>query len=377
MSRVRGRAKRCPVTSRSLSRLRPACVVLLLAGMAGCGEDPEAAAPAGATGPGSTASSGAGGSGAGAAGTGGAGGGSTSGGGAGGSSEATTAFGIAGDAFTVDGVPTFLLGVSYFDGRNWHVEDLDGLAARQFNLVRIWLDWTSSFYDPSGTIAYGRTLLDLAEACRKRGIVVDATLLDTDLSVADPDAAVRSAIQTLAAQPNVFFDLVNEHDHAGNTFSHDDVAALAVSARQENPAALLTVSSQGGHIVDDLTLAPDNIDAEIVGAGLDFLAPHLSRTPDFYDKTDQRVALVKEHLAAIGKPVPVYLQEEARRGHSGLDPTLEQFLQAAGEAKGAGAAGWVFHTDAGFDLAAGTFFDQLDDVEKATVDALGASVFGR
>jgi hypothetical protein len=74
--------------------------------------------------------------------------------------------------------------------------------------------------------------------------------------------------------------------------------------------------------------------------------------------------------------VPVYLQEEARRGHSGLDPTADQFLQAAREARDAGAAGWVFHTDAGFDLTSSTFFDNLDAVEQQTVDALGGEIFG-
>jgi hypothetical protein len=267
--------------------------------------------------------------------------------------------------------------VSYFDGRHWRVEDLDGLASRGFNLIRIWLDWgTAGFFDAAGNLAEGQTLLDLTEACRQRGIVVDVTILDTDFVPEDRHMAVRAVVSALSAQPNVFFDIANEHDHSGEPLSHEDVAGLAAAAREEHPTALLTVSGQGGHLVGDAGVDASNVDAELVGAGLDFMTPHLPRTPDFYDRTDERVTMLKEHLASVGAPVPVYLQEEARRGHSGLDPTLEQFLQAAREARDAGAAGWVLHTDAGFDLAAASFFDQLDEVELATVDALAAEVFG-
>jgi hypothetical protein len=75
-------------------------------------------------------------------------------------------------------------------------------------------------------------------------------------------------------------------------------------------------------------------------------------------------------LQSRGLSLPIYLQEEARRGHSGLDPLEGEFVQAASEAVGAGAAAWIFHTDAGFDLAASTFFDALDPVEAIVVDTL-------
>jgi len=339
-----------------------------------CGSSEDGASPGtgGAGGSGAVATGGASGSASGGQESGGTGGGT--GGSAGQSS--TTTVGISGDRFTLNGTPTFLLGVSYFDGRNWHQSDLDALAAKQFNLIRIWLDWaTTGFFDASGALASKTTLLDLVHAAAQRGIVVDVTILDTDLSLSSPETAVGETLTALANEPNVFFDLANEHDHAGDTFSHADVAQLAQVARTANPSAILTVSSQGGHIVDDLTLVPANVDAEIVDAKLDFLTPHLTRTADFFDKTDQRVTTMKTYLASIGENVPVYLQEEARRGHSGLDPSQAEFLQAATEARDAGAAGWVFHTDAGFDLASATFFDSLDDVEKATVDALGPAIF--
>ena len=343
---------------------------------AGCGEDAAETSGAGGAGASSSSSAGGGSSSDVTSGSGGAT--SSSGSGAaGGEPVGATALGIDLDKFTLDGRPTFLLGVSYFDGKNWRVEDLDGLAARGFNLIRVWLDWgTAGFFDGAGNLAEAQRLLDLAEACRQRGIVLDATILDTDLVPEDRDLAVRSVVKALAGQPNVLFDIANEHDHAGEPLSHEDVASLAASARSEDADALLTVSSQGGHLVDDAGVAAENVQAEIVTAGLNIVTPHLPRTPDFYDRTDERVTKLRDHLASIGVTVPVYLQEEARRGHSGLDPTLEQFLQAAREARDAGAAAWILHTDAGFDLATASFFDQLDDVEKATVDALGAEIFG-
>jgi hypothetical protein len=362
--------------------MRHATCALLVASLAvGCGSSEDASSPGtgGSGGSGATAGGGSGGSATGGSGgqSGGASGsaGSASGGSAGQAAE--TKVGLSGDRFTVNGKPTFLLGASYFDGKNWHASDLDALAAKQFNLIRIWLDWaTTGFFDAGGSLSAKTTLLDLVRAASQRGIVVDVTILDTDLSLSSPETAVTETVTALANEPNVFFDLVNEHDHSGDTFSHAEVAQLAQAARSANPSAILTVSSQGGHIVNDLTLVPSNVDAEIVDAKLDLLTPHLTRTADFFDKTDQRVTTIKTYLSSIGKSVPVYLQEEARRGHSGLDPSQAEFVQAATEARDAGAAGWVFHTDAGFDLATATFFDSLDDVEKATVDALGPAVLG-
>jgi len=45
----------------------------------------------------------------------------------------------------------------------------------------------------------------------------------------------------------------------------------------------------------------------------------------------------------------------------------EHFLRATEEASSAGAAGWVFHTDAGFRLDLGRFETRLDTIEKGTL----------
>src|SRR5688572_27101591 len=84
-----------------------------------------------------------------------------------------TSIGISGDYFTVNKTKMFLLGVSYFDAMGWKVSDLDGLASRNFNLIRIFLDWppetwdstvvprSRSFFNNDGSMKNTETLLNL------------------------------------------------------------------------------------------------------------------------------------------------------------------------------------------------------------------------
>ena len=73
--------------------------------------------------------------------------------------------------------------------------------------------------------------------------------------------------------------------------------------------------------------------------------------------------------------MPVYVQEENRNGYDGGYFTVAELIQAAVEAHNAGAAGYIFHTAAGFDLSSSSFFDNLDSVERGVVDGLSAAVF--
>jgi hypothetical protein len=283
--------------------------------------------------------------------------------------------GISGDKFTVNGQPTFLIGVSYFDGSNYQVSDFDALAARRFNLIRIWLDWGTagdgrSFFDGSGALVQGAKLLNLVRAARARGLVVDVTILDPGLTFGDVNRALRETATLLKDEPNVFFDVMNEHDHGGGPRSHAEVAGFISTVRANAPNRPVTVSSTGGHLMDTA-----NIEEEM-NAGVQIVTPHFERTSDWYDRTDDRVRFVKNYIASRGRNLPVYLQEEARRGHSGLDPSKDQFLQAAREARDAGAAAWVLHTDAGFDLGANSFFGAVDPVELDTLNSLADTIYG-
>ncbi len=313
-----------------------------------------------------------------------------------------TVVGLAGDKFTINGQPTFLLGISYFDVAGWRASDLDALQMRRFNLVRIFLDWgvwlggnrTRSFFNPDGSMKNTTHLLDFVRACAARGIIVDATILHNnsnelgDWNGAFPQTAIRNAVRLLANEPNVFFDLVNEHNGFGAmgtswSDSHTVMQSLVTTARQESGSAILTFSSMSatftnhaGHILmqDDSVIAA-NIDEELA-TGINLVAPHFGREPDWHDRTDRRVSNLKNYLASLSHSVPVYLQEENRRGDgdgSGVLPK-EQFFQAASEAKNVGAAAWLFHTEAGFNLSTQDIMSRLDPVELQIADSIGSTI---
>ena len=301
--------------------------------------------------------------------------------------------GVSGDRFTINGQSTFLLGVSYFDAGYWRVSDLDGLAQRKFNLIRIWLDWSNpSFFDGQGLLQDSQKLLDIVRAANQRGMIVDVTIIDTNLSFFSPaepaaeriaraENAMRDVARVLKNEPNVFYDMVNEHDNStpltdgtNIPFSHSELAQLFSAIRQEDPNATITVSSVTGHILSGSVTQDTNIDEEL-NIGVDVMTPHLDRD-NFASETGVRVSALKGYLSSVGRDIPVYLQEENRVSGNATTPTTDDFLQAATEAKAAGAAGWNLHTDAGYDLANSSFFDSLTPGELDTVNALGDAIFG-
>jgi hypothetical protein len=290
--------------------------------------------------------------------------------------------GVSGDSFTLNGSRAFLLGASYFDADHWHASDLDQLAAHRFNLIRVWVDWANErgngLLDADGNLVKKQTLLDLVRAADQRNIVVDVTITQPD-AVYGTDfskrlASVRATAQALRNEPNVLYDVMNEHDvKRGATVSHTQVRQLVDAARQADPDAVITVSSGGRHIVNNMTLVRRNVDEELA-AGVAVMTPHLTRTSDWYSKTGQRVAALRSYLLSKGRSIPVYLQEEQRTGWHNAVVTKAQFVEAVEQAVEAGAAGWVLHTDAGFDLEAGTFMSRLDSDERAAAAALADAV---
>ncbi len=293
----------------------------------------------------------------------------------------STRLAIQGDRFSLNGTPTFLLGVSYFDARFWRESDLDALAQRGYTLIRIWLDWEDqSFFDGRGQLtATGRTqLLGLVDAADRRGMVVDVTILDTELPFTHADAptAVGQVGRALADRGNVLYDLVNEFNHSAGPFTLAELGRLAAALRAADPDALFGVSSTGGYLVrDPAALQAANLQ-KLVAAPLaaPLVIPHMSRTADWAVQTGPRVQALRAGLRGLSPARPVYLQEEARRGHSGLNPSRAEFLSAAQAARTAGAAAWVFHTDAGFALDQQSFMAALDAVERAVLDDLPAAL---
>ena len=203
----------------------------------------------------------------------------------------------------------FLLGVSYFDAIEWKVSDLDGLASRNFNLIRIFLDfppetWDSTvvprsrtFFNNDGSMKKTETLLNLVRAAAARGIVVDVTILNARSNPATAETAVRNAVRLLKNEPNVFYDLVNEHADDTNPSSRcshvhfSTMQNLFNAARTEDPDAILTLSSSSGdhHIMrSNETVNATNINEELQ-VGVQILTPHFTRSTNWYDLTDSRV----------------------------------------------------------------------------------------
>ena len=67
--------------------------------------------------------------------------------------------------------------------------------------------------------------------------------------------------------------------------------------------------------------------------------------------------------------MPIYLNEERRATpQTRIDAVV--YGRALAAARNAGAAGWIFHTGAGFDLRATPFLDALTSEERAGLGAL-------
>ena len=302
---------------------------------------------------------------------------------------ANTVVGISGGSFTINGVATFLLGVSYFDVMNYKTQDLDYLQSNGWNMVRVWGEmWAggsgSRAIDSSGNFVGSATVRAFCQAADARGIVVQFTVLDWESSPlsAAPITAITNAVTGLADLSNVIFDLCNEHGHTGTYDDHSGVAAstenMRIAAKTANPNCILTVSSDQPHFFDATT--GNTMNASVVNAELnitqvDYLQPHCLRTADWYSQTDVRVAQLVAHCASVGKVRPIGLFEENRRNGTWGQPTQANFEQAATECKQAGGAGWLLHNSACFNNSSGTLESRLDSVEKATIVSLPPLIF--
>jgi len=276
--------------------------------------------------------------------------------------------------------------VSYYGGIGAPPEtvtsDLDRLEGLGFNNLRVWATWprpadVSAVVRNDGSLdpdALGR-LEFLIETARFHGMTVDVTFSRGNEGISDGSFdAYRTAEASLATEllpyRNVFFDLGNERDVMDTRYvSIDEVRDLAMAVRAADPDRIVTASLGGN--------PPDSAAAKYIElymtADIDLAAPHSPRNDVWADQTAERIDAMRTILVGAGWDRPIYVQEEARRGYSSASWPKSDFLTAVAEARSAGAAGWCFHTDAGFDLTAGTFFDQLDDVELDTIDELEAA----
>lgn len=297
---------------------------------------------------------------------------------------------VSSQTLQVDGRPVFVVGVSLFDALGPTAprdQDLDALKTWGVNLVRAWAHWHEPIYRPDGTLSdQGRTrLVELAKRLESRGLIFELVLLRPGqlpgqpfavfTSEADRVKAVESMTVALRDFRNVLFDLYNEHDHPDGPISHQTARVLRDKVKASDPARLMTISSTEHHLV---SAAGEVAEAGAVNllseagadeVGVDLVAAHFPRTNDWAAATGGRVRALRTALEKIGRPLPVYLNEE-RRADGRTPLGADHYARAIAEARSAGAAGWLFHTAAGFDLAKKPFLDALSPDERAGLGRL-------
>jgi hypothetical protein len=304
----------------------------------------------------------------------------------------TPALTVSSQAFQIDGRPIFAVGVSLFDALGPTAprdQDLDALKTWGVTLVRVWAHWHEPIYRPDGTLSDpGRTrLLELAKRLESRGLIFELVLLRPGQLPGQPFAvftsegsrlnAVESMTTALRDFRNVLFDLYNEHDHPDGPISHQAARVLRDKVKAIDPARLVTISSTEHHLVSANGAVAEagaaNLREEAgdgAGAvGVDLVAAHFPRTDDWAVATGSRLRALRTTLNRIGRPLPIYLNEE-RRADGRSRPAPDHYARAITEARSAGAAGWLFHTAAGFELAKKPFLDALSPDERAGLQRL-------
>jgi len=303
--------------------------------------------------------------------------------------------GIEGSRFTFNGVPTFLLGISYYGGLGAPEEfirgDLDDLQRHGFNWLRVWATWESFGNDVSAVDPQGQSrepflgkLKWLIAECDRRGLVVDVTFTrgqGTPAAISGgrlPDfqvhqRAVETVVNALKEHRNLYLDLANEHDVRDQRYVPPaELKTLRELVRRLDPSRLVTASF-GEH-----DLSEQDVRDALLTAGLDFLSLHRPRNPESPAQTDARTRDCLALMKKVGRIVPVHHQGPFRRGYTPWEPSAADFLTDLRGAVAGGAAGWCFHNGPqhraaenrprrSFDLRAQRLFDQLDPEEQKVV----------
>jgi hypothetical protein len=307
----------------------------------------------------------------------------------------TTVLAIENSCFTLNGKPTFLLGISYYGGLGATQEfvrrDLDDLGRRGFNWLRVWATWSAfgedvSAVDPAGAPRqqYLERLKWLVAECDRRGIVVDVTLNrqreSTGGGVAEFSAhkkAVETLVRELKQHRNWYLDLANERDVRDARYvPPEELKQLRELVTRLDQKRLVTASF-GGHDLDER-----DIREALVTIGLDFLAPHRPREPDSPAQTQAKTRETLALIKSLGRQAPVHFQEPFRRGYARWEPAAEDFLTDLRGAIDGCAAGWCFHNGStrseddgrprrSFDLRGQRLLDQLDEEEQKVVQRAG------
>jgi hypothetical protein len=305
---------------------------------------------------------------------------------------------IQGARFTVNGRPTFLLGISYYGAlgasRDLMRQDLNDMHANGFNWIRIWATWSAFENDVSAVDNAGQARAPYMEAlkwlvaeCDRRGMIVDVTLTRGEgrlgnIHVATMEVHLR-ALETLTLElkpwRNWYVDVANEHNLRSKYVSIEDARRLRDAVKKADEKRLVTISYVGD-------ISKDDVRRYVFDAQVDFLSPHRPRNPRSPSQTQQITREYLSRMQDMGRVIPVHYQEPFRRDFSkGWQPEVQDFVTDLRGAVEGDAGGWCFHNgdnrwvdDAqprrSFDLRTKRLFEQMDIVEQKTLKALAAAI---
>lgn len=278
------------------------------------------------------------------------------------------ALAVQGDHFTVNGTAKFLTFITYFDALDVPDDRIDLDFNNLKNAVHVdgvrilpnWWEQTSRASSPrsfagnavmdwNGNIrgASWDKLVRVLNRARAWGLVVDLSwTADTvgpvgpfgpgSLDFARYKQALGQVTAMLAspAYNHVLFDLQNESTKTGPfgaALSEGQIGELAGHVHSIDPSRIVTASSEG--------LSSGDARERANRTGQDVVSWHEPRSRTWYTSTASDVPA----LRASGKPA--YLQEPPKYEDAGSN--ANDFLEAARQAKLAGAAAWCYHTSAG------------------------------
>jgi hypothetical protein len=298
----------------------------------------------------------------------------------------------AGSTFAIDGAATFVFGVSMFDALGSVAPrdaDLDAMQRWGVRLVRVWAHWHEPIYQADGSLTkQGRArLLRLADRLRARKMIFELVLLRPGQLPGQPfpifasEAARLHAVEAMTVAlgdyRNVLFDLYNEHDHGDGPIAHAALRVVRDRVKALDADRLVTVSSTEYHLISadgrvgerEARNLQEEVGTDANAVGVDVVAMHFPRTGDWASATAARVGAIRTALGRMDRRLPIYLSEENRAG-PGTRLTAAAYQQAFEGARQAGAAGWVFHTAAGFELRQKPFLDALNPDERTALPRL-------
>jgi len=308
----------------------------------------------------------------------------------GGVATSETKLGVEGTRFTINGEPTFLLGISFYGAlgasKEFILKDLDDMQRYGFNWIRVWATWSAFGNDVSAVDPddgrprepYLGKLRWLIEECDRRGMVVDVTLSRGNGITGPPrlqnleslSRAVRTLLEELKPYRNWYLDMANERNIRDKRYvPFEELVELRKLAKKLDPDRLITASYSGDIDEDDLR-------RYLLEVKVDFISPHRPRNDRSPSQTADRTRGYIKLMKEIGRVVPVHYQEPFRRGFSPnrWEPKAEDFLRDLKGAKDGGAAGWCFHNGdqknrpegkprRSFDMRGKRLFEQLDGEE--------------